>query len=158
MCTIENLPCMKEEPKVRIAKLSAIFVTTFGGRVQPWKTGWNEPWKDRMNHATEVVKKVKLFHVLQRCIFLTTESTLYYSHFKGCFFTVQPSPHLHKECYDNIILWLWTKMFISVIKFTLCKSVFLQHNFRKEIHEIFVGVQVDVWLLKRLYPDKPEKR
>ena len=35
-------------------------------------------------------------------------------------------------------------MFIRAIKFTLCKSVFLQHNFRKEIHELFVGVQVDV--------------
>ena len=50
--------------------------------------------KDSMNYTTEVVKKVKLFHLLQRCIFLTTESTLYYSHFKGWFFTVQPSPHL----------------------------------------------------------------
>ena len=31
----EDLPCMKEDPKVRIAKLSAIFVTIFAGRVQP---------------------------------------------------------------------------------------------------------------------------
>ena len=32
---LSNLPCMKEEPKVRMAKLSAIFVTTLGGRLQP---------------------------------------------------------------------------------------------------------------------------
>ena len=35
---LSNLPCMKEEPKVRMAKLSAIFVTTLGGRLQPWRT------------------------------------------------------------------------------------------------------------------------